>query len=454
MSNIEDQEKEANQQTEKKVESEQIETAQVVTEESKPFSMVSMASKQKKLSFVIFILFIAGLLYYFLFRDSTSDKKVAPSIDKVEKEKIFEEAKPIPDVEDTKNVKSNDLKDKPLEVPDVKAPEPPPAPPPPPSLPELKKQEDSEDIKFPSPFSDSSTEEKKKEMSADAKMKAGIMVTGGGGGGMLGGDKQNKEKENSKDSSSEFLGFGDGHLDGETLGGSTFPKVKATAVNHLNRTILQGKIISAVLETAINTDIPGMLRAIVTRDVYAERGTDIMIQKGSRLIGQYSASIKGGQTRVAVMWERLIRPDGIDIAIASSGTDELGRSGVAGNIYDHFWRKLGNAFLVSYVIPIASAKAAEKATNSKKSDSSSKKTEETDKDGKKTVTTTDTESPTDKAIKDSTKQFSDITKKMIEDSFSTKPTITVAQGTMINVLVQKDLIFPPQSVLQKRNVYK
>ena len=453
MNSIEDQEKETNPETEKKVENEQIETAEVVTEKSKPFSMVSMASKQKKVSFAVFILLIAGVLYYFLFRDGTSDKKVSdiPPIDKKEKEKIFEEAKPIPDVEDTKNVKSNDLKDKPLEVPDVKAPEPPP---PPPSLPELKKQEDSEGIKFPSPFSDSSTEEKKKEMSADAKMKAGIMVTGGGGGGMLGGNNKDKEKENSKGSSSEFLGFGDGHLDGEALGGSTFPKVKATAVNHLNRTILQGKIISAVLETAINTDIPGMLRAIVTRDVYAERGTDIMIQKGSRLIGQYSASVKGGQTRVAVMWERLIRPDGIDIAIASSGTDELGRSGVAGNVYDHFWRKLGNAFLVSYVIPIASAKAAEKATNTKKSDSSRSETTKKDKDGGVTVTTTDTGDPADKAIKDSTKQFSDITKKMIEDSFSTKPTITVAQGTMINVLVQKDLIFPPQSVLQKRNIYK
>ncbi len=218
----------------------------------------------------------------------------------------------------------------------------------------------------------------------------------------------------------------------------------------MNRTILQGKIVYAILETAINTDIPGMLRAIVTRDVYAERGTDIMIPKGSGLIGQYTATAKGGQTRVAVMWERLIRPDGIDIGVASPGVDTLGRTGVAGGVHDHFWRKLGNAFLVSYVIPVASAKAAQKATNDPKSSSSSTTT---NKDGSITVTTTDAD-PTEQAIKDSTKQFSDLTKGMVQDSFSTKPTLTINQGTAINVLVQKDLIFPPQSALQKRNVYK
>ena len=455
-SNMEDKdkEKEIKSQTETEIKSEPEVTE--ITKEDKPFSLVSMASNQKKLSFIIFVLLIAGVLYYFLFTDSsTSDKKAdnTSQIDKTEKKKIFEEAKSIPETEDSKDIKSNDLKDKPIQVPEVEAPEPPP-PLPSLSLPKLDKSQESKSMEFSSPFSDDEAE-KKKQMAMEAKMKAGIMVTGGGSsGGILDGDKDDKKKEKTSSNSSGFLGFGDGHLDGETLGGTTFPKVKATAVNHLSRTILQGKIISAILETAINTDIPGMLRAIIIRDVYAEKGNDIMIQKGSRLIGQYSSAVKGGQTRVAVMWERLIRPDGIDIAIASPGVDPLGRSGIAGNVYDHFWRRLGNAFLVSYVIPVASARAAEKATNKKKSGDSSTSSTTTNKDGSVTVTTTGTGDPTEQAIKDSTKQFSDITKQMVEDSFSTKPTLTVNQGTMVNVLVQKDLIFPPQSVLQKRDIYK
>ena len=451
MSSMEDKEKEIEVQAETKADNEV--KAEEAVEENNTFSMVSIASNQKKISFVLFILLISGVLYYFLFISSnTSDKKVddTPIIDKTEKKKLLEDAKPITKAENVKDTEKNGLKDKPLQVPQVEAPEPPPPPPASlstQSLPKTSSQQESGGIKFHSPFSDDSEEEKQKQREAEARMKAGIMVkSGGGSGGILDGDKK---KEKTKKSSSEFLGFGDGSLDGETLGDTTFPKVKATAVNHLNRTILQGKIVYAILETAINTDIPGMLRAIVTRDVYAERGTDIMIPKGSRLIGQYTATAKGGQTRVAVMWERLIRPDGIDIGVASPRVDTLGRTGVAGDIHDHFWRKLGNTFLVSFVVPVASAKAAQKATN-KKTDTDKKTT--TDTDG--TVTVTTTGDPVEQAISDSTKQFSDLTKGMVQDSFSTKPTLTINQGTAINVLVQKDLIFPPQSALQKRNVYK
>ena len=258
------------------------------------------------------------------------------------------------------------------------------------------------------------------------------------------------KKTPSKSSTSDFLGFGDGALDGELIGKSKATTVKATEVNNLNRTIIQGKIIYAVLETAINTDIPGTLRAIISRDIYAEQGTDIMIPKGSRLIGQYSSQVKGGQTRVGVMWNRLIRPDGIDIEIGSQGVDPLGRPGVAGNVYDHFWRKIGNAFLVSYVVPVAAAEAAKGASSSK--DSSTSTTSKNNTDGSITVTTSG--DAVSQAITDSTKQFSDITKGMIQDSFSTNPTITVNQGTIVNILVQKDLVFPPLSILQNRKINK
>ena len=326
-----------------------------------------------------------------------------------------------------------------------------PALPLPPSLSGNNNDSSSPKTIFHSPFSDDSEEEKKKQMAMEAKKRAGIMVSGGGGsgsGGLLDSKGKKVPPTPAKKNSSDFLGFGDGALDGEVIGDSKAETAKATEVNNLNRTILQGKIVNAVLETAINTDIPGMLRAMVTRDVYAEQGVDIMIPKGSRLIGKYASEVKGGQTRVAVMWDRLIRPDGIDIEIASSGVDQLGRTGVAGTVYDHFWRKIGNAFLVSYVVPVAAAEAAKKATNVKTSDNTQTK----NPDGSTTTTTSG--DPVAQAITDSTKQFSDITKGMIQDSFSTKPTITVDQGTIINILVQKDLVFPPLSYIQNRKINK
>ena len=437
-----------------------------VVEENKAFSAVSIASGQKKLLLVVLILLAAGVIYYFIFEDSDSKTKNKPQVvDIKEKEKILKSSKAVPKSDSDTESNGTVKKSEPLEAPEVKAPTPPPPPPPPPKSaipqkpvlplpPSLRSNSDDDSSSsktvFHSPFSDDSEEKKKQQMAIDAKKRAGIMVSGGGGsgsGGLLDGKGKKKEPP-AKKSSSDFLGFGDGALDGEAIGNTDADTAKATEVNNLNRTIIQGKIINAVLETAINTDIPGMLRAIVTRDVYAEQGVDIMIPKGSRLVGNYASAIKGGQTRVAVMWKRLVRPDGIDIKIDSAGVDQLGRSGVAGDVYDHFWRKIGNAFLVSYVVPAAAAEAAKKATNTKTSDN--KKTENSDG----STTTTTSGDPVAQAITDSTKQFSDITKGMIQDSFSTKPTITVDQGTIINILVQKDLVFPPLSYIQNRKINK
>jgi type IV secretion system protein VirB10 len=439
---------------------EQLQENNDVVEENKAFSAVSIASGQKKLLLVVLILLIAGVIYYFIFEDSDSKTKNKPQVvDIKEKEKILKSSKAVPkldsDVESNGAVKKSES----LEAPEVKAPTPPPPPPKstippkpalplPPSLSGNNSDLSSSKTIFHSPFSDDSEEEKKKQMAMEAKKRAGIMGSGGGGSGSGGILDSKGKKEPAKKSSSDFLGFGDGALDGEVISNTKAVTVKATEVNNLNRTIIQGKIVNAVLETAINTDIPGMLRSIVTRDVYAEQGVDVMIPKGSRLIGKYASEVKGGQTRVAVMWDRLIRPDGIDIEIASAGVDQLGRTGVAGNVYDHFWRQIGNAFLVSYVVPVAAAEAAKKATNTKSSDN--KKIDNADG----STTTTTSGDPVAQAITDSTKKFSDITKGMIQDSFSTKPTITVDQGTIINILVQKDLVFPPLSYIQNRKINK
>lgn len=433
------------------------------------FSSVSIASTQKKFLLIFFILLGTIIAYYFIFEGTNSKDKAKPEqVDKKEKEQILKTSKSVPEVDQDSEIKDSRKDSKPIEAPQVQAPTPPPPPPPeipskpqipqkpvlplPPSLNNNSNDDDSSSKTiFSSPFSDDSEEKKKKQMAIDAKMKEGIMVSGGGGGGLLGGKDSDKNKDNNtspKKPTSDFLGFGDGTLDGEVIGKTTAETVKATEVTNLNRTIIQGKIIYAVLETAINTDIPGMLRAIVSRDTYAEQGTDIMVPKGSRLIGTYTSQVKGGQTRVGVIWNRLIRPDGLDIEIKSQGVDQLGRPGVAGNVYDHFWRKIGNAFLVSYVVPVAAAEAAKKAARIKDKDSSSTTNKGTD--GSITITTTG--DPVSQAITDSTKQFSDITKNMIQESFSTNPTITVNQGTIINILVQKDLVFPPPSLLQNKKI--
>ena len=106
-------------------------------------------------------------------------------------------------------------------------------------------------------------------------------------------------------------------------------------------------MIAAVLETAIDSDLPGYARAVVSRDVRSFDGGRILVPRSSRLIGQYKSGLSAGQKRIYVMWTRLIRPDGVSVAIASPGTDFAGRSGLAGSVDDHFLGRFGSAMLMT-----------------------------------------------------------------------------------------------------------
>ena len=63
--------------------------------------------------------------------------------------------------------------------------------------------------------------------------------------------------------------------------------------------------IDAVLESAVNTDQPGMLRALVSEDIYGDTGRTVLLPRGSRLIGQYDSSAAQGQSRVFIIWQRV-----------------------------------------------------------------------------------------------------------------------------------------------------
>lgn len=132
-----------------------------------------------------------------------------------------------------------------------------------------------------------------------------------------------------------------------------FPTSTGQVLPRQNRLVAQGTIIQAILETAINSDLPGMIRGQVSEDVYAFDGSRVMIPKGSRLIGRYSSNIEIGQNRVVAVWTRLIRPDGNSIALGSPASDDLGVSGLTGSVDTHFGERFGSAALVSVLAGIS-----------------------------------------------------------------------------------------------------
>ncbi|NOW46931.1 type IV secretion system protein VirB10 [Novosphingobium sp. SG751A] len=121
----------------------------------------------------------------------------------------------------------------------------------------------------------------------------------------------------------------------------------ATLIRSRASTIPQGTIIAATLETPLNSDRPGLARAIISGDVRGFDGTRVLIPRGSRLIGEFKADSGAGKRRVMVVWNRLIRPDGVAIRIASPATDAMGGAGIAGRVDTHAIERLGSAVLQS-----------------------------------------------------------------------------------------------------------
>ncbi len=130
---------------------------------------------------------------------------------------------------------------------------------------------------------------------------------------------------------------------------------KPSRIADLAHTIPQGAIIPAVLETALNSDLPGFARAIVSRDVKGFDGSVVLVPRGSRLIGQYKSGLASGVTRAFVIWERLIRPDGVSIQLGSPVTDEIGQTGLSGDVDSHFLKRFGAAMLLSVVSGLATS---------------------------------------------------------------------------------------------------
>jgi type IV secretion system protein VirB10 len=112
-------------------------------------------------------------------------------------------------------------------------------------------------------------------------------------------------------------------------------------------TVAQGTLIPAVLETALDSTRPGFARAIVSRDVRGFDGSRVLIPRGSRLIGEYRSEAAPGQRRALVNWTRLIRPDGVTIAIGSPAGDPLGRGGIRARVNSHFFERFAGAILQS-----------------------------------------------------------------------------------------------------------
>lgn len=181
-----------------------------------------------------------------------------------------------------------------------------------------------------------------------------------------------------------------------------------------------GFVIPATLIAGINSDLPGQITAQVSQNVYdTATGRHLLIPQGSRLVGEYSADVGFGQSRVLVAWQRIVFPDGkaLDIG-AMPGADQTGASGFSDKVNNHYLRLFGSALLLSGITAgVTLSQDSNRRTDNSAPDASS-------------------------ALSESLgQQLGQVTAQLISKNINTAPTLEIRPGYRLNVVVTKDLPF-------------
>ena len=185
---------------------------------------------------------------------------------------------------------------------------------------------------------------------------------------------------------------------------------QAEVIANPSNTVIQGTMIQAVMETALDSSLPGQTRAIISEDIFSYDGSRLLIPRGSRLIGRYRSGIEIAQKRVTIAWDRIVLPNNQTVQISSFGGDELGRSGVTGFVDTRFDERFGSAALISIISAAPSVAAAQVEDE----------------------TTAD-------VLEDVGDDLADATDSVIGEYLSIGPVIYVDQGARVTVMVDRDL---------------
>lgn len=151
----------------------------------------------------------------------------------------------------------------------------------------------------------------------------------------------------------EGFDSGTGRSSGGKLGGLlssvSTPPTNAVMMPDRNLLLPKGTFIDCVLETKLDTTVPGMTSCVIPRDVYSANGRVLLIERGSKAIGEYKGAVENGLNRIFVLWTQIQTPKGVSVNIDSPATDALGGSGMAGEIDFHWWARFGNALLFTLI---------------------------------------------------------------------------------------------------------
>jgi len=193
----------------------------------------------------------------------------------------------------------------------------------------------------------------------------------------------------------------------------------AQFINNPDALLVRGTYVRCVLETRLITDIPGFASCFVTEPVYSINGHRLLLPRGSKISGRYNTDPIG--PRISVIWDRITTPNGIDVSMASPGVDNLGGAGHPGDYNAHWGGRIASALMISLISDVFKYAGAEYGPTST-----------TVSNG--IVTQSPFESNTARTMER-------LASQALDRSASRPATVTINQGTVLNVYVAKDVDF-------------
>ncbi len=184
--------------------------------------------------------------------------------------------------------------------------------------------------------------------------------------------------------------------------------------------LVRGTYIRCVLETRIITDVPGYTSCIVTEPVYSVNGRKLLLPKGSKALGKYAGEPQG--PRVAVIWDRITTPTGLDVMLEGPGIDNLGGAGHPGDYNGHWASKMSAALMISLVSDAFKYAAA--------------------KNGPESASVTTGGLVTVQPFESNTARTMErVANQALSKSLGRPATVTINQGTVLNIYVAQDVDF-------------
>ncbi|WP_241201366.1 DNA type IV secretion system protein ComB10 [Campylobacter fetus] len=181
----------------------------------------------------------------------------------------------------------------------------------------------------------------------------------------------------------------------------------STNEHKLYRTIRAGRMIPAILTTAISSDLSGIVTAQIEQDIYATMGRAVLIPRGSKAIGFYENNTEIGHERLEIRWREIITPQGVNILLTDAlVADNMGMTGAVGAVNNKYWERYGIPYTISTLTNALLLVIASKV----------------DKGGS---------SYTQEIYSDSRSDIGTVVQDMIQQQSKIKPTIEIQSGSRV-----------------------